>query len=490
MGQRRILKKIWLTILILFFSGAACAEDHSYRLNTSYPAPYGAYTQIRLYPTAYSEITPCKVGTMYFNSNGHLRICENDATGVPVWAPPIIWGKDSNQIFLKDSEYKKVGIGATNPEFRLSLDNDGGIIATGAAGSGWDLQSSGAGAKFIWYSRKAAFRAGVVSGTQWDKVNIGVHSVASGYNTTAQGLYSSAFGYETMASGTGSIAMGYQTVAREGVNSEASVAIGNQTTTANGADGAVAIGYHSHANSSYSIALGSFCQANNTYAVALGTQVIAKGNSCSALGHEVEIASGASGAVAIGYQSTVADNSTNSIAMGYQASVGTGNDAAVSIGINAQTGADHAFALGRNVIASGVNSTCIGFDQTASGRQSFAIGYNAYASGQESFALGRFVKSQAYGGFVFGRYNIITGNTASWVNSDPLFVIGNGTADTNRKNALTVLKNGKVGIKTSNPTSPLHIAGVLEYADNASAIAAGLSAGDFYRTGDNLMVVY
>jgi outer membrane protein assembly factor BamB len=44
---------------------------------------------------------------------------------------------------------------------------------------------------------------------------------------------------------------------------------------------------------------------------------------------------------------------------------------------------------------------------------------------------------------------------------------------------------GKVGIGTLTPGSPLAVAGLPIYANNAAAITGGLSAGDFYRTGAN-----
>ena len=44
---------------------------------------------------------------------------------------------------------------------------------------------------------------------------------------------------------------------------------------------------------------------------------------------------------------------------------------------------------------------------------------------------------------------------------------------------------GNVGIGTAAPTSPLHVLGLPVYANNAAAIAGGLTAGAFYRTGAN-----
>ncbi|MGN7613359.1 DUF2793 domain-containing protein [Magnetococcales bacterium HHB-1] len=50
--------------------------------------------------------------------------------------------------------------------------------------------------------------------------------------------------------------------------------------------------------------------------------------------------------------------------------------------------------------------------------------------------------------------------------------------------------NGFIGMGTSDPKSKLHVAGLPEYADNVAAIAAGLTVGAFYRTGDLLKVVH
>jgi hypothetical protein len=52
---------------------------------------------------------------------------------------------------------------------------------------------------------------------------------------------------------------------------------------------------------------------------------------------------------------------------------------------------------------------------------------------------------------------------------------------------------GFVGINTAVPKAPLHVVGLPQYANNASAITGGLSAGAFYRTGgdpDSLCVVH
>ena len=56
-----------------------------------------------------------------------------------------------------------------------------------------------------------------------------------------------------------------------------------------------------------------------------------------------------------------------------------------------------------------------------------------------------------------------------------------------------VMTGGNLGIgtlTTQNITSPLQVIGILEFTDNAAALAGGLTIGAFYRTGDLLKVVH
>jgi len=49
--------------------------------------------------------------------------------------------------------------------------------------------------------------------------------------------------------------------------------------------------------------------------------------------------------------------------------------------------------------------------------------------------------------------------------------------------SVSVDSDGNVGIGTDSPTSPLQVVGLPVYANNAAAIAGGLTVGAFYRTG-------
>ena len=90
---------------------------------------------------------------------------------------------------------RKVGIGTSTPEFALTLDGDGGIIAKGTLGAGDTLTTAGAGTRTPWYPRKAAFRAVASTETQWDDGNIGNNSIGLGFNPLADHISSIALGY-------------------------------------------------------------------------------------------------------------------------------------------------------------------------------------------------------------------------------------------------------------------------------------------------------
>lgn len=63
-------------------------------------------------------------------------------------------------------------------------------------------------------------------------------------------------------------------------------------------------------------------------------------------------------------------------------------------------------------------------------------------------------------------------------------------ASTSGMTAMQIDAGGNVGINSTAPTAKLQVVGLVEYADNATALGAGLTAGAFYRTGDFLKVVH
>lgn len=185
---------------------------------------------------------------------------------------------------------------------------------------------------------------------------------------------------------------------------------------------------------------------------------------------------------------TIASGST-SMAMGYGAFAA--GDYAFSMGYGTEATSDGAIATGVNTNAFGAQSASFNFFTTASGSSATAMGHSSVAAGSGSIATGLSTKangnyslaagnlsradgwgSAAFGtgtvakslsSMVLGAYNdsIAASNPTMWVSDDPLFIVGNGASNTSRANAVTILKNGNVGIgnsaDTKNPEARLVI---------------------------------
>ncbi|MGC4102999.1 beta strand repeat-containing protein [Ferruginibacter sp.] len=161
-----------------------------------------------------------------------------------------------------------------------------------------------------------------------------------------------------------------------------------------------------------------------------------------------------------------------SVALGIAATVTGANSTA--IGYNATGSGDLATAIGYNTTASATYATAMGYLARSTGSGSVSIGSNTTASGDYSMATGTQTIARSYGEYATGIFNTDVSplSTNSFVNNDRLFTIGNGTDDTHRSNALTILKSGNIGIGTSSPTHKIHAYGLnpslyLEGDDNS-----------------------
>lgn len=121
----------------------------------------------------------------------------------------------------------------------LSLDAYNGFV-NGAANvvTSGPPPASGPGKRLMWYLGKGAFRAGGVQGTQWNDDNIGIYSVAMGYNPTARGIDSVAIGQNAYADGDGAVAIGRNTSAM----STGAVTLGTNASTSSFAYGSFVFG--------------------------------------------------------------------------------------------------------------------------------------------------------------------------------------------------------------------------------------------------------
>lgn len=117
-------------------------------------------------------------------------------------------------------------------------------------------------------------------------------------------------------------------------------------------------------------------------------------------------------------------------------------------------------AMGEHTTAIGRSSTAMGWDTTASGHYSTVMGTYTTASGRSSTAMGSSTHAGSYAETVIGRYNTsaLSPSPESWVETDRLFVIGNGSSVT-PSDAMVVRKNGNTGIGISYPAVPLQVGG-------------------------------
>ncbi len=174
----------------------------------------------------------------------------------------------------------KVGIGTTTPNAVLTVAGLDGFLVTGTISTG-SIPATGAGTRMMFYPAKGAFRAGGVLGTEWDDSNIGIHSTAMGYRTTASLNYSTAMGRLATASAFCSTAMGSATTASGSYSTSMGIA-----TTASGLY-STAVGRGNTASGESSTAIRSQTDASGFSAVAMGSYTTASGDISTAMGSKV-----------------------------------------------------------------------------------------------------------------------------------------------------------------------------------------------------------
>ncbi len=91
----------------------------------------------------------------------------------------------------------------------IQVQPDGLLLGTGPyTGATSSLRNFNIGPNMIWAPHKAAFRAGLINGVQWNDANTGRYSVAMGINTMATGEASIALGASATATANKSVAIG------------------------------------------------------------------------------------------------------------------------------------------------------------------------------------------------------------------------------------------------------------------------------------------
>ncbi len=377
---------------------------------------------------------------------------------------------------------QNVGIGTLNPLARLHVIDSNVIFSAPqilVAPTSFSLPINGPGTRFMWIPTKGAIRGGFVANSNWDADSIGLFSAAFGANTLALGSSSFAMGTGTRAYGGDAVALGNATRAFGNY----AIALG-ENTTANG-NRSSSMGRFTIANGEASLAAGIFTNANGNYSTSLGSNTHANSFSSLAIGQFNDTtASGSKTAWAgkdpllyIGNGSGATRHNTLTIYKNGNIisknpttllSSNTPYDLAVTgsgtrmmwipeksaFFVGTVTGgfwdniAPWTFSAGYDARATGNSAVAFGLGTEAQGVAAFAACSDTKAFGNTSSSFGDGTIANAYGSVAMGRYNdyIVGSSQNSWIASDPLLMLGNGTSNLVRSNALIVYKNGNTDI--------------------------------------------
>lgn len=207
------MKKYIVTAVIFYFSANTYSQNVGIGTTTPrFPLSFDAVNGAKI--SLYDDGNP---GQLHFGlgifSNQLLQI--HSATA----SDDIAFGTGNSSFFIERMRIKgngKVGIGISSPSAILHVA-DSSVVFTAPAilpASPGNTPVSGPGNRMMWYADKAAFRAGNIINTSWDKDNIGNVSFAVGTNTHASGIASFAAGNFSYAFGDASVAMGFSVQAR------------------------------------------------------------------------------------------------------------------------------------------------------------------------------------------------------------------------------------------------------------------------------------
>lgn len=278
------------------------------------------------------------------------------------------------------------------------------------------------------------------------------HTFAFGSSTIAKGRNAVAFNSNTIASGLSSFATGIgpdeiYVLANGEVGARGRVSfVEGKVTDATG-EAAHAGGAFTKASGDYSFAFGYRTQATNTYSMSIGESNIASGKRSFAGG----AASTANGENAFVFGNNTVVNGISSTAFGSSNNIYLNSNYSFVAGINnnIQYGSQNIILGNANTIGNPsstkgcsnnfvANSSNIVDNTSANANNTAVFGLENTAKHSGVFINGHGNKSSNIYQTVIGTYNKD--------NSDALLIVGNGTADADRKNSFEVLKDG---IKTN-----------------------------------------
>lgn len=119
-----------ITLVSFLFPTLVIAETLT--LTTYYPAPFGAYDQIRLVPRT-PQAAPCAVGTLYVRSDTNIMEYCSLVGGVSTWGPPPgVWLQTGTNVYPSDYLTVNIGIGTNTASGKLHIvDGTDNLLTVG-----------------------------------------------------------------------------------------------------------------------------------------------------------------------------------------------------------------------------------------------------------------------------------------------------------------------------------------------------------------------
>lgn len=187
-----------------------------------------------------------------WNINGNNCNNSNNTIGTNDSTDFVAKTRNVERFRLRAAGRTSFGLSSSNADVHFLCNN--GFLEIGNFGSGDTTVTYIPDAKMMWYPRRGAFRAGIVTGNQWNNYKMGDYSIAGGYNTTASGIYSVAFGNATSALCENCVSFGKNSTT-------------NITHGAISQGGSVAMGDSCAVTYTRSMAFGDHCFSDGGYAL-------------------------------------------------------------------------------------------------------------------------------------------------------------------------------------------------------------------------------